>query len=276
MKSSNTAWRNQRFMTPLLYEIEHGIGTDHFMLYECENHVFPIHMHRCYEFVLMLSGSMTVRLNGKDILMHQGDLMLIKPNYPHSYDCAALEQSKCIICVFSNDLIAAVAEPLAKYQLHAPVLHNVSEAYVNMFRTISQDSDLATLKGFLYTICGLFYQRLNWNVEDTEAKDTLLLRDILVYLENHISQPCTLKGTAESLGYHPAYISRYFAQTVGMPFYTYVQHVKVDRACYLLHNTRDSVLSIAMQCGFSSLSSFNRTFKATTGITPREYRQSCC
>lgn len=261
-------------MKPLLYEIEHGIGTGHFMLYECENHVFPIHMHRCYEFVLMLCGSMTVRLNGKDVLMRQGDLMLIKPNYLHSYQATASEQSRCIICVFSNDLIAAVSEQLAGYQLHSPVIHDVPQAYVSMFRTISQDSDLATLKGFLYTVCGLFYQKLDWNTEDSETKDTLLLRDILIYLENHISQPCTLQGMAESLGYHPAYLSRYFAQAVGIPFYTYVQHIKTDRACYLLHNTRDSVLSIAMQCGFSSLSSFNRTFKATVGVTPREYRQN--
>ena len=109
--------------------------------------------------------------------------------------------------------------------------------------------------------------------EDDVAKDTILLRDIFVYLENHISEACTLKGMAEDLGYHPAYISRYFAQTAGIPFYTYVQSVKMDRACYLLMNTEDSILSIAIQCGFATLSSFNRTFRMTLGMTPREYRQ---
>ena len=48
----------------------------------------------------------------------------------------------------------------------------------------------------------------------------------------------------------------------------------MDRACYLLTNTKDSILSIAIQCGFTTLSSFNRTFRMVKGMTPREYRQA--
>lgn len=260
-------------MQPLLYEIEHGIGTGHFMLYQRQNHVFPMHMHRCYEFVLMLSGQMSMRIEKQEYLLSKGDLVLVKPNRLHSYDSPEGISGTCLICVFSQDLIAAVAEPLAKYALPSPILRNVPVFYREMFCAMNEDKDLATLKGFLYTISGLFYQMLDTSAEDDVAKDTLLLRDILVYLENHVSEPCTLKGTAQALGYSPAYISRYFAGSVGIPFYSYVQSLKMDRACYLLLNTRDSVLSIAMQCGFPTLSSFNRTFRMTLGTTPREYRK---
>lgn len=261
-------------MEPLLYEIEHGIGTGHFMLYKRENHTFPVHMHRCYEFVLMVSGEMNMRLENQEYRLHQGDLVLVKPNRLHSYDSPSEVKGTCIICVFSNDLIAAIAEPLAKYRLPSHLLHNVPALYRDMFSGMNESKDLATVKGFLYTVCGLFYQDLDRTTEDHVAKDTVLLRDILIYLENHISEPCTLKEMAGELGYNPAYISRYFAQSVGVPFYAYVQSVKMDRACYLLTNTADSILSIAIQCGFSTLSSFNRTFRMTQGMTPREYRQT--
>ena len=89
-----------------------------------------------------------------------------------------------------------------------------------------------------------------------------------------MAEPCTLKSMAAELGYHPTYISRYFSKIVGIPFYEYVQSVKIDRACYLLMNTKDSVLSIAISCGFTTLSSFNRTFRIVKGMTPREYRQT--
>ena len=139
---------------------------------------------------------------------------------------------------------------------------------------MDESKDTATVKGFLYTICGLFYKDIDVAVKDDIAKDTVLLRDIFVYLENNISEPCTLKGMAGSLGYSPAYISRYFTKIVGIPFYTYVQSIKMDRACYLLTNTKDSILSIAIQCGFATLSSFNRMFKLIKGMTPREYRRA--
>ena len=261
-------------MEPLLYEIEHGIGTDHFMLYERENHVFPMHMHRCYEFVLMISGEMSMQIEREKYLLKEGDLVLIKPNRLHSYDTPRGANGKCLICVFSHDLIAAVSESLVRYKLASPIIQNLPRFYRDMFEGMNEDKDLATVKGFLYTVSGLFYQSLDFRTEDDVAKDTILLRDIFVYLENNISEACTLKGMSEALGYNPAYISRYFARIVGVPFYAYVQSVKTDRACYLLTNTKDSILSIAIQCGFTTLSSFNRTFRIVKGMTPREYRQA--
>ena len=259
-------------MEPLLYEIEHGIGTEHFMLYERDNHVFPMHMHRCFEFVLMISGQMDMHIEKQKYHLQQGDLMLIKPNRLHSYDSVPYSSGKCLICVFSGDLIAAVSESLVKYKLSSPLIHNVSDFHRDMFMQMHESQDIATVKGFLYTMTGLFYRDISIGVEDDTAKDTVLLRDIFVYLENHISEPCTLKETARTLGYHPAYISRYFTKIVGIPFYAYVQSIKTDRACYLLMNTKDSILSISFQCGFTTLSSFNRTFRLIKGMTPGEYR----
>jgi AraC-like DNA-binding protein len=244
------------------------------MLYERENHVFPMHMHRCYEFVLMISGEMSMQIEKEKYLLKEGDLVLIKPNRLHSYDTPRGANGKCLICVFSHDLIAAVSESLVRYKLASPIIQNLPRFYRDMFEGMNEDKDLATVKGFLYTVSGLFYQSLDFRTEDDVAKDTILLRDIFVYLENNISEACTLKGMAEALGYNPAYISRYFARIVGVPFYAYVQSVKMDRACYLLTNTKDSILSIAIQCGFTTLSSFNRTFKIVKGMTPREYRQA--
>lgn len=261
-------------MEPLLYEIEHGIGTGHFMLYQRENHVFPVHMHRCYEFVLMVSGTMNMRIEKESFSLKEGDLVLVKPNRLHSYESPEGSGGKCLICVFSHDLIAAIADPLMKYKIPSPLIHHVPSFYREMFQGMSEGKDIATVKGFLYTLCGLFYQNIDLNTEDDVAQDTLLLRDIFIYLENHISEACTLKDMAGELGYHPAYISRHFAQAVGIPFYAYVQSVKMDRACYLLVNTADSILSIAIQCGFATLSSFNRTFRLTKGMTPRQYRQT--
>jgi len=34
-----------------------------------------------------------------------------------------------------------------------------------------------------------------------------------------------------------------------------------------------TVITIAMDAGFQSLGPFNRAFKATTGVTPSEYRR---
>ncbi|MBQ7900574.1 MAG: helix-turn-helix transcriptional regulator [Clostridia bacterium] len=44
------------------------------------------------------------------------------------------------------------------------------------------------------------------------------------------------------------------------------------KACYMLNNTNCTVIQCALDCGFTSLRSFNRNFKLQTSLTPQQYR----
>ena len=52
----------------------------------------------------------------------------------------------------------------------------------------------------------------------------------------------------------------------------FITKVRIEAACERLRNTGDTILDIAMDCGFYDQSAFARQFKATTGLTPSEYR----
>ena len=58
-----------------------------------------------------------------------------------------------------------------------------------------------------------------------------------------------------------------------MHYSDYVRNIKISHACYLLRNTHESVIEIAAQCGYSSISSFNRNFKNLTDVSPTVYRE---
>ncbi|NMA21706.1 MAG: helix-turn-helix domain-containing protein [Lentisphaerae bacterium] len=47
-----------------------------------------------------------------------------------------------------------------------------------------------------------------------------------------------------------------------------------DKAEEMLLQTHNNISDIAMMTGFRSLSQFNRTFKAITGTSPREFRKT--
>ena len=42
----------------------------------------------------------------------------------------------------------------------------------------------------------------------------------------------------------------------------------------MLRNSDRNISDIALECGFSNLSNFNRKFKEKLGTTPREYRKA--
>ena len=60
----------------------------------------------------------------------------------------------------------------------------------------------------------------------------------------------------------------------GKAFASYVTEQRVILAKHLLSmNINTNIIDIGMHCGFSSVSSFNRTFKKAAGTTPSAFRK---
>ena len=156
-------------MNMVFYEIEHGIRSNHFLYERHVDHSFPLHMHRCYEMVLLLNGEMTIQMDKQAYCLHAGDLMLIKPHRIHSYHTQQEKHSECALCIFSGDLIAAITESLTKYRLSSSVLHDTPALYRDLFLDAQKYDDVAQIKGFLYLLCSRFYQQLNTEEEDIFA-----------------------------------------------------------------------------------------------------------
>jgi AraC-like DNA-binding protein len=93
-----------------------------------------------------------------------------------------------------------------------------------------------------------------------------------IYLDSTIS----LKGVAESLSTNPREISQVINENGQMNFSEFVNHYRIARAKTLLANPnylQEKIETIAYDCGFGNVTSFNLAFKAATSVTPSEYRK---
>jgi AraC-like DNA-binding protein len=62
-------------------------------------------------------------------------------------------------------------------------------------------------------------------------------------------------------------------QTMGYRnFNQFLNHYRISEAAQLLRDTDEPIANIAMEVGYNSLSAFNKAFKDTHGLTPREFR----
>ena len=68
-------------------------------------------------------------------------------------------------------------------------------------------------------------------------------------------------------------LSRIFKKSTGMYFADYVMRLRVRTSLGLLRSSDMNLTQIAMNCGFSTSSAFNRSFKKVMGIMPSEYRR---
>ena len=96
-----------------------------------------------------------------------------------------------------------------------------------------------------------------------------LLRD---YMEHYFTQEISLSMLAKSYHYNEKYLGRLFKKQMGMAFHEYLNEKRLEHARKLLQDGQQTVIDIALQSGFNSVTYFNRMFKQRYGITPTAYR----
>ncbi|HAS8320255.1 TPA: AraC family transcriptional regulator [Vibrio vulnificus] len=99
------------------------------------------------------------------------------------------------------------------------------------------------------------------------------INDVLYFIHQDISRELSAKALADVAAYSEQHFHRVFKQVVGESIHQYIRRTRMEYAAnQLMFDTRSSVLDIANKCGFSSVSSFGRAFKATFSMAPGEWR----
>jgi AraC-like DNA-binding protein len=251
----------------MFYEFKHIGSNDYFVKEYGENFSFPPHMHLCFEIIVVLEGEMKVTVGGNENLLHKGEALMIFPNQLHALES---ENSRHMLCIFSPDLIRAYSSKTEKC-LPESNLFIPDEYLINALDKISEDANLITKKGLLYSLCSAFDETAVYQPRRSGQKG--LLSRIFAYVEENFAGECTLEELSAKLGYDYAYLSRSFKKAAGITYVSYLNVFRLNKACYLLDNTDKSILGCALEVGYSSLRTFNRNFKNHFGISPAEYRK---
>lgn len=89
-----------------------------------------------------------------------------------------------------------------------------------------------------------------------------------LYLDPSVS----LKKLSQHIGALPNHVSQTLNQEIGASFFDYVARWRIEASKPLIAAGRASVLSVALDVGFNSRSTFYKAFKRETGLTPKGYR----
>ena len=100
------------------------------------------------------------------------------------------------------------------------------------------------------------------------------INDVLSYIHQDISQELAGRELAKIAAYSEQHFHRIFKQVVGESIHQYIRRTRMEYAAnQLMFDTKSPVIDIANKCGFNSLSSFSRAFKATFHMAPGQWRQ---
>lgn len=100
-----------------------------------------------------------------------------------------------------------------------------------------------------------------------------LCQKIMDYIqENYCDNKLSLKQISEALGIHENYISNLFKNAYGENLSSYVEKLRIEKACKLIRSSPMKIEEIAGTVGYTSGASFRRAFKKVKGVSPAEYR----
>ncbi|CAM3598050.1 response regulator transcription factor [Marinicrinis lubricantis] len=117
-----------------------------------------------------------------------------------------------------------------------------------------------------------FIERSSKGSKNQQHDYSLLIRNILEYVEENYAQNMTLKLLGLQFHASPNYISRLFKQEVGQGLFDYINEVRIKHAKKLLKDYRKKIYEVAEAVGFSSQAHFSIVFQKHEGMPPKEYR----
>ena len=99
------------------------------------------------------------------------------------------------------------------------------------------------------------------------------VQPILAFAAAHLDEDVSLRALAEQARLSPFHLHRVFSDTAGETPKQYTLRLRLGRAAVMLLTSGQSVLDIALSCGFQSHEAFCRTFRRRFGMTPTAYRE---
>ena len=252
---------------------------------------FPEHTHDYVEMVYMCVGETRHRVNGREILLHEGELLMLGQNARQSIAPAGEGDIAVNILVrpafFSGTLpfLGEEETPLRRFVVSCLTGENeagylyfqvadilpIQNLIENLLYTLMEDT--YNKRGIYQMTMGLLFAQLLGHTEALrlESEEQNVLVSVLRYLEENY-RAGSLTEIAGLLHYELSSLSRLIRQKTGRTYTELLQEKRLSQAAWLLRNTDRRVDEIARAVGYENISYFHRLFAARFAVSPKTFR----
>ena len=254
---------------------------------------FPEHSHDYVEMVYMCTGETLHRVNGQEIRLRQGELLMLGQHAKQSIAPAGENDVAVNIIVrpefFSGTLpfLGEEETPLRRFIIscltgenetgyllfHVARVLPVQNLIENLLYTLMEETP--NKRGIHQLTMGLLFAQLLNHTEalQFESDEQNAILSVLRYLEENYRDG-SLTEAASLLHYELTSLSRLIRRETGKNYTELLQEKRLSQAAWLLRNTDRRVDEIAISVGYENISYFHRLFSARFGCSPKKYRDS--
>lgn len=252
------------------------------------------HQHEDFECMQVCSGTVHAVVNGKDHLLHAGDIIFINamamhqsyldPKQDQAFFNVLLINQKTIL----NPIIAqTVIDPMVQHTAFSCLiirknqschksLSNLIEHMV-MIQNKRYDCYLLDLITYTAQLLKQIYIQFKHTYAPTEFNqhtDHEILNQMVDFIYDNYQKQLSLDEISASANVSNSTACRLFKKYLQQSPINYLNAYRLEVGCQLLKNSDASIAEISGVCGFNQQSYFNRLFRRTYAMTPLQYRLS--
>jgi AraC-like DNA-binding protein/quercetin dioxygenase-like cupin family protein len=248
---------------------------------------FKWHYHPEYELTYILKGNGYRVVGNSHEQFSEGDLVLLGSNLPHTW-CGKLDDgapSKALVIQFSKDFI----EPFLKLNesqsiqnllelSHRGICCDTNQLLVDQIYTLTNTSGLDSVLSLLSILDqlskGISRPLTTENYHGIITKQfESRVNKVCTHLQQHFHEAITLKQVSDLVFMSESNFCKFFKKATNTTFSDYLNDLRINEACHLLLSSEENISKIAHDCGFESLSYFNRVFLKKKQMTPSGFRR---
>lgn len=247
------------------------------------------HWHDEVELLMVVEGSLCLKVGYEELLLNEGDIMLINSDEIHRLK--ETSGKNVVVCTYIDcnviyekypdfyEIVAISPYSDAFKKLNQEkhtILRQINNIAVALEDGASNEKITTILDALLRSL--IYCYRLN--ITDPEGacfqvpdeKKDFIYRTIK-YLYSNYNNNANLQDVSEQEYLSMFYLSHSFKNLTGYNFRDWLNFVRVEKGEKMLLVTTTAITEIAFQCGFSDVRYFNKHFTKWYGISPSKYRK---
>ena len=252
----------------ILHQIGNSQSNYHYNAYIYQNCYWEPHFHKSFELIYVIDGTARISVNGVRETLNAEELILLCPYTVHSLH---VENSQVWVGVFSEDFVSAYAEKNKQTQYTKFRCDPEAMEILNNHLFVPGTPDRFLCISCLYWVCHICSKKADLY---SSSQNNTFISDVISYVSQNISKGISLKDIATAMNYEYHYFSTQFNQAFSLNFKSFINLLRIENACAMLVDNKNTITNVCESCGFGSIRNFNRVFKAVCGCTPQEYRKN--
>jgi AraC-like DNA-binding protein len=248
---------------------------------------FKWHYHPEYELTYIVKGSGYRIVGNSYEHFEEGDLVLLGSNLPHTWSGTSdnNEVSEAIVIQFSKGFI----EPFLAFNESLSIKKMLESA--NRGISFNEDNillanlfDLVETKGIekilklvsiLETLSQCEAKLIAGNKFHTivSKKSEMRINKVCLFIQDNFTEKISLKQAADLIFLTESNFCKFFKKATGKTFSDYLNEIRINEACRILVQSEKTISQTSFECGFETLSYFNRVFLNKKLMTPSSYRK---